>query len=72
MSGQSNDNQNSAGPQNSRPERPNFSPHTSQRMPDILQKAQEHGVFAVCHKQRELTDLVQCLSQAIESMKVAP
>jgi DNA-binding NarL/FixJ family response regulator len=45
--------------------------HTSQRTPDILQKAQEHGVFAVCHKQRDLTKLAQCVSQAIESNKVA-
>lgn len=46
--------------------------HTSQRSEHVLQKAQEHGVFAVCHKQRDLTSLLQYVTQAIESMTVVP
>lgn len=41
--------------------------HTSQRSEDILPRAQEHGVFAVCHKQRDLDGLLQFVTQAIHS-----
>ena len=32
----------------------------------------QNSMFAVCHKQQDLTHLAQCVSQAIESMKVVP
>jgi CheY-like chemotaxis protein len=42
--------------------------HTSQRSEHVLQRAQEHGVFAVCHKQRDLDCLLQFVMQAIRSL----
>jgi len=44
--------------------------HTSQRSMQILQKAEEHGVFAVCNKRRDFVNLLQSVAQAVESLKV--
>ena len=43
--------------------------HTSQRSMQILQKADEHGVFAVCNKHRDFVNLLQSVAQAVESLK---
>lgn len=43
--------------------------HTSQRSVQILQRADEHGVFAVCNKRRDFTNLLQSVAQAVESLK---
>jgi len=45
--------------------------HTSERSPHILAKATEYDVFAVCYKQPELDGLVQCVTRAVNSIKVA-
>jgi hypothetical protein len=39
--------------------------------PQILQKAQDHGVFGVCYK-RELDNLLRCVMQASASLQVSP
>jgi len=45
--------------------------HTSQRSAQILQKAQDHGVFGVRYK-RELDSPLQCVMQASASLQVSP
>jgi CheY-like chemotaxis protein len=42
--------------------------HTSQNSMHILQKADEHGVFAVCNKRRDFANLLQSVAQAVESL----
>jgi len=44
--------------------------HTSQRSVNVLRRADEHGVFAVCNKRRDFANLLQSVAQAIDSLKV--
>ena len=46
--------------------------HTSQRSVDVLRRADQHGVFAVCHKRRDLDNLLQSVADALESLKKQP
>jgi DNA-binding NarL/FixJ family response regulator len=42
--------------------------HTSQRSDNVFHAAHERGVFAVCHKERDLSGLVQCVTQAVNDL----
>lgn len=44
--------------------------HTSQRSMHILQRADEHGVFAVCNKNRDMANLLQSVAQAVDSLNL--
>ena len=42
--------------------------HTSQRSDHVFHAAHERGVYAVCHKERDLSGLVQCVTQAVNDL----
>src|SRR5262245_57652765 len=37
----------------------------------VLDKAREYGAFAFCHKQRDMTNLLQCVHDAVLSLEAA-
>ena len=46
--------------------------HTSQKANDVLlQKAETRKVYAFCTKRRDLNNLVQCVGEAVQSLKAA-
>jgi CheY-like chemotaxis protein len=45
--------------------------HTAQTGQHLLEKAEECGVFAFCHKRRDMTNLLQCVRDAVLSLQVA-
>ena len=45
--------------------------HTSQRGQHILERAQASGAFAFCNKRRDMSTLVQCVAEAVQSLKAA-
>jgi CheY-like chemotaxis protein len=45
--------------------------YTSQPGQHLLEKAEQRGVFAFCHKQRDMTNLLQCVRDAVLSLQVA-
>jgi CheY-like chemotaxis protein len=45
--------------------------HTSQTGRHLLEKAESRGVFAYCAKRRDLNNLVQCVGEAVASLKAA-
>jgi CheY-like chemotaxis protein len=45
--------------------------HTSQKAPELLEKAEARGVFAFCTKRRDMTNLVQCVAEAVQSLRAA-
>lgn len=44
--------------------------HTSQTGAKVMSQAEASGAFAFCNKQRDMNNLVQCVAEAIESLKV--
>jgi two-component system response regulator GlrR len=45
--------------------------HTSQTGPSVLKKAEASGVFAFCTKRRDLNNLVECVAEAVDSLRAA-
>jgi CheY-like chemotaxis protein len=45
--------------------------HTSNKDTEHLRKAEENGVFAYCVKRRDMDNLVQCVQEAVQSLKKA-
>ena len=45
--------------------------HTSQKAQHFIEKAESRGVFAFCIKRRDMTNLVQCVAEAVASLKAA-
>lgn len=45
--------------------------HTSQKGDELLRKAESRGVFAFCSKKRDMNNLVQCVGEAVQSLKAA-
>jgi DNA-binding NarL/FixJ family response regulator len=45
--------------------------HSSQRAQHIIDRAQNSGVFAFCVKKRDMSSLVQCVGEAVQSLKAA-
>ena len=45
--------------------------HTSQSGPSMIKKAEENGAFAFCTKQRDLSNLLECVNEAVQSLKAA-
>src|SRR5689334_21322382 len=45
--------------------------YTSQGGQQLLAKAEEKGVFAFCTKRRDMTNLLQCVDDAVKSLKAA-
>jgi len=37
----------------------------------VLEKAEKYGVFAFCHKRRDMTNLLQCVRDAVLSLAAA-
>ena len=44
--------------------------HTSQTGPKVMSQAEASGAFAFCNKRRDMSNLVQCVADAIESLRV--
>lgn len=45
--------------------------HSSQAGPNLFSRAEASGVFAYCVKKRDLSNLVQCVNDAVESLRAA-
>ena len=45
--------------------------YTSQGGQDLLKKAESKGVFAFCTKRRDMSNLLQCVDEAVKSLKAA-
>jgi CheY-like chemotaxis protein len=45
--------------------------HTTQGEQAQIEKAQERGVFAFCVKKRDLTNLLECVGEAVQSLPKA-
>ena len=45
--------------------------HTSQAEQRLIQKAEALGVFAYCIKRRDMNNLVECVGEAVASLKAA-
>jgi len=45
--------------------------YTSQSEQHMLDKAEESGVFAYCVKRRDMSNLVQCVNEAMQALKAA-
>ncbi len=45
--------------------------YTSQGGPKIMQQAEASGAFAFCTKRRDMSNLVQCVADAVESLRAA-
>jgi len=43
--------------------------HTSQSSQPLLERAEAYGVFAFCTKSRDMGNLVQCVDDAVKSLK---
>ena len=43
--------------------------HSSQSSPKLFAQAETAGVFAYCTKKRDLGNLVQCVTEAVDSMR---
>jgi hypothetical protein len=45
--------------------------HTSQRAQHIIDRAEASGVFAFCVKKRDMSSLLQCVAEAVQSLRAA-
>lgn len=45
--------------------------HTSQNDPKLIAQAEANGAFAYCVKRRDLANLVQCVAEAVQSLRAA-
>ena len=45
--------------------------YTAQVDQHLLDRAQENGVFAYCVKRRDMSNLVQCVNEAMQALKAA-
>lgn len=45
--------------------------HTSQNDPKLMAQAEANGAFAYCIKRRDMNNLVQCVAEAIQSLRAA-
>lgn len=45
--------------------------HTSQNDPKLMAQAEANGAFAYCVKRRDLSNLVQCVAEAVQSLAAA-
>jgi CheY-like chemotaxis protein len=45
--------------------------HTSETGQHVLEKAEQLGAFAFCRKRRDMTSLLQCVHDAVLSLKAA-
>ncbi len=45
--------------------------HTSQNDPKLMAQAEANGAFAYCIKRRDMNNLVQCVGEAIYSLRAA-
>lgn len=45
--------------------------YTSQSGPQVMEKAEARGAFAFCTKRRDMSNLLQCVADAVESLKAA-
>ena len=45
--------------------------HTSQNDPKLIAHAAANGVFAYCIKRRDMSNLVQCVAEAVDSLRAA-
>jgi len=45
--------------------------YTSQGGQHLLEKAEAHKVFAFCTKRRDMSNLMQCVDEAVKSLKAA-
>lgn len=45
--------------------------HTSQNDPKLIAHAAANGVFAYCLKRRDMSNLVQCVAEAVDSLRAA-
>jgi CheY-like chemotaxis protein len=44
--------------------------HTAQASQHLMRKADAYGVFAFCIKRRDMSNLVQCIAEAVQSLKM--
>jgi len=44
--------------------------HTSQGAQHLMRKAEAYGVFAFCIKRRDMSGLIRCVGEAVQSLKM--